>query len=442
MAFHELKRFEEALASHDRAIELRQDFADAHSNRGNALRSLKRFDEALTSFEQVIALAPDQAVAHSNRAIALHELKRFDEALASHDRAVALGPDCALALSNRGITLYELKRFDEALASYQRARVVEPDFADAHHNEAHCRMLTGDLLGGLEENEWRWKLKAFASYKRDFVEPLWLGADDIAGKTLLIHADHGFGDTIHFCRYVPLAAARGARVILELQKPLRELMTTLAGGARIVAKGEPLPDFDLRCPVVSLPLAFRTELATIPSATPYLQASPEAVRSWSARLGPRQRPRIGIAWSGDPMHSNDHNRSIALEAFLPLLAGVDATFVSLHRDVRAGDVAALQSRSDLVHFGEDLKDYSDTAALIANLDLVIAVDTSVVHLAGALAKPVWILVTFVPDWRWFLDRDDSPWYPTVRLFRQDKTRNWDSVIARVNTALADYVRGL
>jgi hypothetical protein len=196
----------------------------------------------------------------------------------------------------------------------------------------------------------------------------------------------------------------------------------------------------LQCPLLSLPLAFRSELATIPAATPYLSVPAPVVRSWNARLGPRNRPRIGLAWSGDPMHSSDHKRSMPLGAFLPLLDGIDATFVSLQRDVRAGDTALLRSRSDIVHFGEELKDYSDTAALVSNLDLVISVDTSVLHVAGAQAKPFWVLLIFVPDWRWLLDRDDSPWYPTARLFRQDETRTWDNVIPRVHAALQDFVR--
>jgi Glycosyltransferase family 9 (heptosyltransferase) len=243
------------------------------------------------------------------------------------------------------------------------------------------------------------------------------------------------GDTIQFCRYAPLVAARGARVILEAQEPMRALMATLPGGARVLAQGEPLPDFDLHCPLLSLPRGFATELATIPSVAPYLHAAAEGVAKWNGRLGASGRPRIGIAWSGRPAHKNDHNRSIGLAAFLQVFAGIDATIVSLQREVRDGDLATLRERGDVIHFGEDLKDFSDTAALIANLDLVVAVDTSIAHLAGALGKPVWILLPFIPDWRWLLDRDDCPWYPTARLFRQDERRRWENVFARVNAAL-------
>jgi tetratricopeptide (TPR) repeat protein len=438
-ALHALKRFDEALASYDHALALRPDYAEARYNRGNALHALKRFEEALADYEHALALRPDYVEALANRGVTLHEQKRFEAALASHDRALAARPDYAEAFVNRGVTLHELKRFDEALASYDRAIALRPDYAQAHFNEAVCRMLIGDFDRGWQKLEWGWETEQLKNAKRTFARPLWLGSDEIAGKTVLLHGVHGFGDTIQFCRYVPRVVERGARVILEVQEPLRELMGTLPGAAQIVSRGEPLPDFDSHCPLLSLPLAFGTRFATIPSQTPYLRASPPAVMDWNGRLGPRHRPRIGLAWSGRPEHDNDHNRSIRLSSFLSALAGCNATYVSLQREVRQGDAPVLQG-SDILHFGEELKTYADTAALIANLDLVISVDTSVAHLAGALAKPLWILLPFTPDWRWQLDRDDSPWYPTARLFRQDETREWDSVMARVRTALDAHLR--
>jgi tetratricopeptide (TPR) repeat protein len=437
-ALHALKRFEEALASHDRALSLRPDYAEARYNRGNALHALKRFEEALVDYEHALALRPDYVEALANRGITLHELKRFAEALEYCDRALAVRPDYAEAFVNRGVTLHELKRFDEALASYERALALRPDYAQAHYNEAVCRMLTGDFDRGWQKLEWGWDTAQLKNLKRRFSQPLWLGSDEIAGKTVLLHGVHGFGDTIQFCRYVPHVVARDARVILEIQEPLRALMGTLPGAAQIMSRGEPLPDFDLHCPLLSLPLALATRLGTIPAQIPYLRASAQAVTDWNARLGPR--PRIGLAWSGRPEHNNDRNRSMRLSTLFSPLAGYDATYVSLQREVRADDAPVLQGRSDILHFGEDLKTYADTAALIENLDLVISVDTSVAHLAGALAKPVWILLPFIPDWRWLLDRDDSPWYPTARLFRQDETRGWDGVTARVQTALNDCLR--
>src|SRR3984885_9870488 len=437
----ELKRLEEALASYDRALTVRPDYAEALSNRGATLHELARFEEALASFDHALTVRPNYAEALSNRGIALRQLKRFEEALASYDRALALRPEYVEALSNRGWILHELKRFEEALASYDRALTLRPDYADAHHNEALCRLLTGDFNRGWEKHEWRWETGAAGNQKRNFAQLQWLGSNEITGKTILLHAEQGLGDTIQFCRYVPLVAERAARVILEVQKPLYELMSTLPDKPQIVSRGDPLPDFDIHCPLLSLPLAFGTRLETVPSQTPYLRASAKAAMNWNARLSPGNRPRIGLVWSGSPTNRNDHNRSIRLSALLPLLDS-DATYVGLQQDVRPSDAAVLHERSDLLDFGDELKTFSDTAALVSNLDLVISVDTSVAHLAGALGKPVWLLLPFIPDWRWLLDRDDSPWYPTARLFRQDDTREWDNVITRVHAALHDFVRGL
>jgi tetratricopeptide (TPR) repeat protein len=360
-----------------------------------------------------------------------------DKALASYDRALSVRPDSTEVLSNRGNTLHELKRFEEALASYDRALTLRPDYAAAHYNEALCRLLVGDFERGWNKNEWRWQTNQVA--KRNFTKPQWLGHENIAGKTILLYAEQGFGDAIQFCRYVPLVAKRGAHVILEVPKPLQELMSNLTGVAQIASNGDPLPDFDFHCSLLSLPLAFGTRLATIPAAIPYLRASSPALNDWDTRLGPRGRPRIGLAWSGHPAHKKDHNRSISLGSLLSLLE-INATFVSLQKDIRPDDATVLKDRSDICHFGDALESFSDTAALMSHLDLVISVDTSAAHLAGALAKPVWVLLPFIPDWRWLLDRDDNPWYPTARLFRQDATRGWDNVIERVHAALHDFVQ--
>lgn len=435
----ELKRFDEALTSYDLALTVRPDYAEAHYNRGITLQELKRFEEALASYARALAVQPKYAEAHYNSGGALKELKRFEDALASYDLALTARPNYAEALSNRGLTLHELKRFEEALASYDRAIAVRPEYAEAHWNEALLRLLTGDFIGGWVKYEWRLKNESLAVTKRSFSQPLWLGADAIDGKAILLHSEQGFGDTIQFCRYVPLVAARGARVILEVEGTLQELMSTLPGATQIISKGSRLPDFDFQCPLLSLPLAFGTRHETIPSVTPYLRAPVPALRYWQSKLGPKARPRIGLVWSGRPTHKNDQNRSISLHSLIPLM-NTQATFVSLQKDVRTGDVTVLKDQSDMLHFGDTLQDFSDTAALISNLDLVISVDTSVAHLAGALAKPVWVLLPHVCDWRWLLDREDSPWYPTARLFRQDDTRAWDNVIARVHCALHDFVQ--
>ncbi len=431
-------RFEEALACLNLCDELQPGQFPTLQMRALTLHKLRRFEEALADNTRALAARPDDAEALNNRGVILRMLKRFDEAVANYDRALASRPGYAEALYNRGLALDELKRFDEALASYDRAVRARPDYVEAHWNEALLRLLTGDFSRGWAKYEWRWKNQSLALTKRNFAQPLWLGEDAIDGKTVLLHSEQGFGDTIQFCRYVPLVAARGARVIVEVAAPLQDLMSDLAGATQVIPRGTPLPDFDYQCPLLSLPLAFGTRLETIPAPTPYLHAPAQASKAWQARLGPKTRPRIGLAWSGNAAHKDDQNRSIGLRFLSPLL-DTGATFVSLQKDVRDADAAVLGERDDILHFGDALKDFSDTAALISNLDLVISVDTSVAHLAGALGKPVWVLLTYVPDWRWLLDRDDSPWYPTARLFRQNDARTWDDAIARVREALLEFV---
>jgi tetratricopeptide (TPR) repeat protein len=438
---HDLRRFEEALASYDDALALRPGDAAILANRGASLHELQRFEEALASYDRTLVVRPHNVEVLYNRGNTLHDLQRFDEALASYEAAVMHRPDYVEALTNRGVVLHVLKRFAEALASYERALTLRPQFAEAHFSEALCRLLIGDFEHGWKKYEWRWETRQLAQDKRQFVQPLWLGSNDIAGKTILLHGEQGYGDAIQFCRYVPLVAMRGARVILEVPAPLRELMSSLSGVAQVVERGASLPDFDLQCPLLSLPLAFATRLDTIPAATPYLSASPQAKMDWDNELGSRQRLRVGLAWSGSPTNKNDKHRSIPLRTLLPLL-DADVTFVSLQKDVRPTDAAVLRECSTrLRDIRNELRAFSDTAAVISNLDLVITADTSVAHLAGALAKPVWVLLPFVNDWRWLLDRNDSPWYPSARLFRQDVTRVWEPVIAQVHAALLDLVRG-
>ena len=468
---HELKRYDEAIASYDRALTLRPDLAEAHANRANTLNELKRFDEALDGFdrtlvlrpnlieaifnrgntlnglkryddalaayERTLALQPGHAGAHYNRATTLHEIGRYEEALTSHDRALALQPDFPKALSNRGATLYELRRHGEALASYDRAIALQPDFPEAHWNAASLRLLAGDFARGWAEYEWRWKYEAMALAKRNFAQPLWCG-EALNGETILLHAEQGLGDTIQFARYAPLVAARGGRVILEVDRRLHEVMTSLSGVTQVVSRGDTLPNFDRHCPLLSLPLAFGTEFETIPSSTSYLSAPSQKVTDWGIRLGAKGRRQVGLIWSGNPAHKRDQNRSVGLSTLLPILH-TGATFVSLQKDIRPADAAVLAQRGDIVEFADKLGDFSDTAALMAQLDLIISVDTSTAHLAGALGRPVWILLPYLPDWRWLLDRDTSPWYPTARLFRQDETRDWNRVVQHVCTALSSFI---
>ena len=315
-----------------------------------------------------------------------------------------------------------------------------------HLNAGLCRLLIGDFARGWQEHEWRWKTAQLKADERDFPQPLWLGVDDIAGKTILLHAEQGLGDTLQFCRYVPRVVERGARVILWVPITLRELMCTLPCAVQVVSHGDPLPAFDLHCPLLSLPLAFGTRLETIPSQTPYLSAADNKRNAWRDHLGRHERPRVGLAWAGDPRkhlpgaNRIDRQRSLPFDQLAPILEVRGCEFYSLQK---GDDVVAQLHDSALPHgvvdWSAEFHDFSDTAALIANLDLIITVDTAVAHLAGALGKPVWLLNRYNTCWRWLLDREDSPWYPTARLFRQDATRDWAAVIARAAAALQDYV---
>jgi tetratricopeptide (TPR) repeat protein len=427
----------EALIDFRKAIRIDPKSVAPLNNCGITLILLRRCEEALEILDRALSISPGLAELFNNKGNALKFLGRFDEALASYDRSIALRPDYAEAHSNRGNCLDEMGRYDEALSCYQDALALQPDHADTHWNIAVNRLRDGDLRTGWVENEWRWKIKSLQVKHRHFTQPLWIGAEPIDGKILLLHNEQGLGDALHFFRYVPLLAARGARIVLEVDGPLKELLSGQSGVSHCLAKGEAIPDFDYHAPLTSLPLAFDTTLDTIPSKAPYISVGAHAI-DWGARFHSESLPRIGLVWSGNPVHNNDRNRSMPLESLLPLL-DVKAQFVSLQKDVRPCDDVVLRERNDILQVGAELRSFVDTAALIEHLDLVISVDTSVAHLAGALGRPVWIFLPYVPDWRWLLDRTDSPWYPTARLFRQSQTREWRSVVDEMQPVLREFV---
>ena len=428
----DLKRSDQALASYDAALALSPKHAAALNNRGNVLRSLKRHSEAAEAYTRAIAAGPAFAEAYINRGAAAADLGRAAEALADYNKAAALNPGNADAHHSRGVALCALGRHAEAEASLRVAIALNPDHAEAHWALAVCLLQQGDFARGWPLYEGRWKVANLKLEPRNFPAPLWQG-EDIAGRSILLHGEQGLGDAIQFCRYAPLVAARDARVILEVAAPLVPLLQGLA--EQFVAKGDALPAFDLHCPLLSLPRAFATTLATVPPSG-YLNADADKQKAWAKRLGPRKRPRIGISWSGNPKHNMDLQRSIALTAFSNLLLP-GADYVSLQKDERPEDEAFLTARPDIRRFADELYDFSDTAALCAEMDLVITVDTSVAHLAGALNKPVWILLASNPDWRWLLERSDSPWYPSAALYRQENPGDWSDVFARVQ---ADFKR--
>ena len=431
----ELGRYPEALESYDQAIQLDPARAVFHNNRGIVLRLAGNYLEALAAFDRALALEPGYAQAFNNRANTLNNLGRLQEALESYERAITLQPGVATFHTNRGNILQELQRPETALRSYRQATALDP--ADAH---AQWCLSLGLLQQGQFEEGWpayehRWERADYRERQSPHVlRPRWRGEQDIHGKSILIHAEQGLGDTLQFCRYASEVARLGAKVLLEVQPPLRSLLQGLPGVHQLLSPGKTAPAFDLQCPLLSLPLAFSTRLDSIPAPVSYLRASPAKIAQWQGALGPRTRPRVGLVWSGSGSHAHDRKRSIALAQFLELLPeGVQA--VSLQKDVRAADLPALQGRPDMFHAGAALADFSDTAALCELVDVVVSVDTSVAHLAGALGKPLWLLLPTNPDWRWLLDRADSPWYPQARLFRQAVPGQWGEVLQAVKQAL-------
>ena len=425
---------EAALALCERAARLAPDNPRAHFEHGMALQACGRIAEAADAFVRVIRIAPRVAAVWANLGVVLIEIGQVEAALEALEMAIDIDPRLAAAHANRAIALRELGRFGDALQASDQALALVPGDPAALCNRSVCELLTGDLEQGFRDHENRWRLEPGLSQRRPFAAPQWLGEEDIAGKTLLIHAEQGFGDAIQFCRYAPMLAARGAHVVLEAPQPLLPVLRSLEGVETLVAAGDPLPRFDLHCPLMSLPLALGTRLETIPAESPYLAAPPERLGKRAAELGPPAALRVGLVWFGKPTHLNDRNRSIPLARFLAALPGGVDLF-SLQDRARPEDAETLAARRDIRCFDGRLADFGDTAALAGLMDLVIAVDTSVAHLAAALGRPTWILLPFSPDWRWLLGRDDSPWYPSVRLFRQPARGDWDSVLAEVRAAL-------
>jgi len=437
LALHAAGRYDEAIAYYRNALQLAPDHPEILYNLGNACLELGRIDEALASYDAVIAIAPEHVGALVNRGNALLRFNRPVEALASYDAALAAMPAHPQILTNRGHALRRLDRPAEALVAVEAAIAAAPEFAEAHFEAAITHLSLGHFDAGWKAYEWRWKTGAFARHRRPFQMPPWLGDTPIAGKTILLHAEQGFGDTLQFIRYAPLLGQRGARVICEVQPELLPLLSQLPE-VTVIARGEPLPAFDLHCPLLSLPLAFGTQPGTqpgtIPAAIPYLTAPAERVAAWRDRL-PLGHPRAGFVWSGSPSHNNDGNRSIALARLAGLFEQTPMRCFSLQTEIRAADGETLTGLPNLIELGSGFRDFADTAAVIALLDVVISVDTAVAHLAGALGKPVLILLPYAADFRWMRSRDDTPWYPTAKLLRQPAFGDWDSVITRVREEL-------
>lgn len=429
-----LGRLEEALLAIRQALRLAPDHALALNNGASLLSSdLKRPAEALPLLEHALRLNDNDATAWNGMGYALVELHRHEDALPCLARALALQPGFALAWYNQGNALQFLNRLDEAMRSYDAALAQSPDMVDAHFAQSACRLLMGDLPQGFTQYEWRWRKPAYLTLAQQYTQPRWQGDTPLQGKTLLVYAEQGLGDTLQMARYVPHLSAQGAQVILQVQEGLVPLLAGL-GGATVIGKQQPLPPHDLQIPLMSLPAALGTQLATIPADVPYVHADAARMAQWQARLGAATAPRVGLTWAGNPKHDNDSQRSIPLRKMRRLLhAGLE--FIALQRDLSAADRLQLEAEPALRSHAAAQTDFAETAALVAQLDLVICVDTAIAHLAGAMGKPVWLLLPYAPDWRWMLAREDSPWYPGMRLFRQRRAGDWDEVLERVHAAL-------
>jgi tetratricopeptide (TPR) repeat protein len=429
-----LGRHEEALNALDRALQLDPVFVDAMTNRGICHYHAGRMEEALAAYEKALSLAGPTPDILSNMALALHGLDRLDEALSCCELAIAARPEFPGCLVNRGIILLAKGRFEEAIASYDKAMAINPEFPDAYWNKALVKLLLGDFENGGPLYERRWDRSDAPPLPMDGKIPVWLGKESLEGKVLLLLAEQGFGDTLQMVRYAPMAKARGAQVILGVQPPLLELALGFEGVDEVVGNSRDQVGFDLFCPLMSLPLAFGTTPDTIPANVPYIAAPAASIETWGQRLGPRTRRRIGLVWSGNPDHKNDRNRSVPLERLLSLLPA-DADYISLQREYRPGDLERMAADGRVRDVSAQLESFVDTAALVHHLDLVVSVDTAVAHLAGAMAKPLYLLLPWVPDFRWLLNRTDSPWYPTARLFRQPAFGDWSGALEDLAAAL-------
>jgi tetratricopeptide (TPR) repeat protein len=424
--------FERAVTLYDQAIALDPARAEPYYKRANALKDLGRLDPAVASYDQAIERKPDYAHAYCNRGVVQHRLGSLADAVSSLDRAIALAPADAFAHYNRALVMQDCSRWNEALASYDQAVAINPEFADAQFNRSLALLFQGNFARGWAGFEWRWKnaQRLAIGAPRNFPQPLWLGEAPIAGKRLLLYREQGLGDTLQFCRYATLCAAEGATVLLEVQASLVDLLANLEGVSQVIATGGVLPPFDYQCPLMSLPLAFNTTLDTIPAPPKYLHNDTAKVARWRTLLGERTRPRIGLVWSGNANNPIDERRSIRLADWVAHLPP-EFQYFCLQKDVREADRAVLASSPVIFSYDDDLLDFANTAALCECLDIVISVDTSLAHLSGALGRRTWVLLPFTADWRWLRDREDSPWYPSMKLYRQKAFGDWNEVFARV-----------
>jgi Tfp pilus assembly protein PilF len=400
---------------------------------------LEEYEEAIKNYDRALELNPDNANIYSNKSIVYRSMKRYEDAFKSLDCAIKLKPDLAAAYSNRGLVHSELKQYKTAIKDFDRAIELEPTIGDAYWNKSNLKILEGCYGEGWQLFEWRWKTTFLNLQPRDFKQPLWLGQESITNKIILIHHEQGLGDSIQFSRYIPLLEKYNPKeIILDSPQPLISILSSLRGNFKIITLGDPLPHFDYYCPIMSLPLAFKTALESIPSEIPYLFADEDKISLWAEKPGLKIKPRVGLVWSGFKGHKNDRNRSLSLRQ-LDSIFSLPFEFHSLQKEIRDHDLEVLNSYDQIHQHQDELIDFSDTAALIHHLDLIVSVDTSVAHLAGAMGKKVFLMLPYAPDYRWMDNRPDSPWYPTMRLFRQPKIDDWASVIYEICLEMKNFL---
>jgi tetratricopeptide (TPR) repeat protein len=429
-----LGRIPQSIASFERAIALNGNDPVIRNNFGVSLAEARQFDAAIAQFRRAIELKPDYADPHGNMGAALNSMDRLDEALAETQIAIAQNPQLSGAYNNLGNVLFNKGEFPQAIGVLSKVLSSNPDDAKLHANLALAYLVTGDFERGWREYEWRLRVPEIVG-TRQLPQPRWDG-EDLQGKTILLHAEQGFGDMIQFARFIGRVAGRGGRVILECPVEILSLFRDFPGVSELAERDKPLPQFDVQCPLMSLASVFGVTEQTIPHEVPYLKADPELAREWAGRFeAAGDRLRVGLAWAGRPEHPKDRYRSMKLEQFAPLASVENAAFYSLQMGEAAAQAAHPPSGLQLMDWTKDVRDFADTAAMIEHLDLLVTVDTSVAHLAAAMGKPVWLLLPRIPDWRWMLDRPDSPWYPTMRLLRQTTRGDWAGVLRRVVEAI-------
>jgi tetratricopeptide (TPR) repeat protein len=421
-------RTDEAVANYQEAVRLIPNFPEACNNLGVAFHSQRKSVESVAALRRALALKPDYAEAYNNLGNALHERGELDEAVASYQHAVRIRTDYTEAYNNLGNALRNQGRLAEAMVSYEQALQLKPDHAEVHLSRALAWLGMGDFERGWPEYEWRLKVSHFAI--PPFRQPLWDGSP-LDGRTILLYADHGLGDAIQFIRYVPLVRQQGGRVIVTCAQPLARLLASCPGIDRVVVEGGDIPDSDVYAPLMSLPGIFGSNLATLPAEVPYLFPDASLVERWRGEMALSDELQVGIVWQGNPHYVRDRSRSFRLAQFEVISRVAGVRLISLQKGYGSEQLADLAGRFEVTDLGSRLGDLMDTAAAMENLDLVICVDSAVAHLAGALGVPAWVALPFSADWRWLTDRDDNPWYPSMRLFRQKRWGDWDEVFERI-----------